>query len=169
MLYICRLMEDLLKQIQDYKNEVETYTATDEKAVEGFRIKWLGTKGLVKSLMGEMKNVSGEKKKEFGQLLNDFKKFVEEKYDHLKSSINMDWYQLQSQPYRKKYQLSGGEYRFEVPLDLTLPGDNVPVGSRHPISMMTNRIISIFQRLGFAVAEGPVSYTHLTLPTIYSV
>ena len=61
-------MEELLKQIKDYRAEIEAFNASDDKAVEEFRIKWLGTKGLVKNLMGEMKNVSNEKKKEFGQI-----------------------------------------------------------------------------------------------------
>ena len=56
-------MEELLKQIEDYKNEIEGYNATDEKAVEEFRIKWLGTKGIVKTLMEEMKNVPVKKKR----------------------------------------------------------------------------------------------------------
>ena len=77
-------MEQLLKQIQDYKTEIEAFTATDEKAAEEFRIKWLGTKGLVKTMMGEMKNVPNEKKKEFGQILNEFKQFAEAKYEELK-------------------------------------------------------------------------------------
>jgi len=144
-------MEELLKQIQDHKTEIETFTATDEKAAEEFRIKWLGTKGLVKTIMGEMKNVPNEKKKEFGQILNEFKQFTEAKYEELRSSTS-----------NLKSQTSN--------LDLTLPGDSIPVGTRHPISLMTNRIISIFQRLGFAVAEGPEieddwhNFTALNLP-----
>ena len=81
-------MEELLKQIQDHKTEIEAFTATDEKAAEEFRIKWLGTKGLVKTIMGEMKNVPNEKKKEFGQILNEFKQFTEAKYEELRSSTS---------------------------------------------------------------------------------
>jgi phenylalanyl-tRNA synthetase alpha chain len=66
-------MEELLKQIQDHKMEIEVFTTTAEKAVEKFRIKWLGTKGMVKTIMGEMKNVLNGKKKEFGQILDEFK------------------------------------------------------------------------------------------------
>jgi phenylalanyl-tRNA synthetase alpha chain len=144
-------MEELLRQIENYKSEIGTYTAADEKTAEEFRIKWLGTKGLVKNLMGEMKNVPNEKKKEFGQILNEFKQYAEAKYEELKSSNS-----------NLKLKTSN--------LDLTLPGDDIPVGTRHPISLMTNRIISIFQRLGFAVAEGPEieddwhNFTALNLP-----
>jgi len=147
-----RAMEELLKQIQDYKTEIESFNANDEKAAEEFRIKWLGTKGLVKNLMGEMKNVPNEKKKEFGQILNEFKQFTEAKYEELKKST------------------VDGQQSTASNIDLTLPGDSIPVGTRHPISLMTNRIISIFQRLGFAVAEGPEieddwhNFTALNLP-----
>ena len=144
-------MEQLLQQIEEYKKEIEAFVATDAKAVEEFRIKYLGTKGIVKVFMGEMKNVPAEKKKEFGQILNDFKKFAEEKLDSLRS------------------QTSNPEPRTSN-IDLTLPGDPITPGSRHPITLMRNRIVSIFQRLGFAVAEGPEieddwhNFTALNLP-----
>ena len=83
-------MEELLRQIENYKSEIGTYTAADEKTAEEFRIKWLGTKGLVKNLMGEMKNVPNEKKKEFGQILNEFKQFTKAKYAELKTSLNSE-------------------------------------------------------------------------------
>jgi len=149
-------MEQLLQHIESYKKEISAFTAADTKAVEEFRIKWLGTKGLVKNLMAEMKNVPGEKKKEFGQLLNDFKLLVESKYESLKESTSNTG--------------SGGQPTISDQVDLTLPGDPMPLGSRHPISLMTNRIINIFQRLGFAVAEGPEieddwhNFTALNLP-----
>jgi phenylalanyl-tRNA synthetase alpha chain len=111
----------------------------------------LGTKGIVKAIMGEMKNVPNEKKKEFGQILNEFKQFTEAKFEELRESTSSIQHQASN-------------------LDLTLPGNPMPLGSRHPISLMTNRIISIFQRLGFAVAEGPEieddwhNFTALNLP-----
>jgi phenylalanyl-tRNA synthetase alpha chain len=129
-------MENLLKQIEEYQAEIGAFTATDDKQVEEFRIKYLGTKGIVKSIMGEMKNVPVEQKKEFGQILNEFKQFTEAKFEELKNgAVNTD------------QQGSA--------IDLSLPGDPAPLGSRHPVTMMRNRMVSIFQRLGFAVAEGP--------------
>ena len=56
-------MEQLLQQIEEYKQEISAFKATDEKQVEEFRIKYLGTKGIVKAIMGEMKTVPVEKKK----------------------------------------------------------------------------------------------------------
>ncbi len=130
-------MQELLNKIDEYKKEMTSFPATDEKQVEEFRIKYLGTKGLVKSIMGEMKNVPVEQKKEAGQLLNEFKQFTEELYDRLKASS------------------SNGKEGEQSGMDLSLPGEELPLGSRHPITLMRNRIVSIFQRLGFAVAEGP--------------
>jgi phenylalanyl-tRNA synthetase alpha chain len=129
-------MEQLLNKIEEYRKEIETFAAGDARQVEEFRIKYLGTKGLVKEIMGEMKNVAPDKKKEAGQLLNEFKLFVENKYEGLKGAAQ---------------QQQSGDTR----IDLSLPGDLLPMGSRHPVTLMKNRIVSIFQRLGFAVAEGP--------------
>jgi phenylalanyl-tRNA synthetase alpha chain len=130
-------MEALLQQVEELKKEITGVTATDEKSVEEFRIKYLGTKGLLKSVMSEMKNVPGDQKKEAGQLLNEFKQFVEAYYESLKTAGTES----------NTTDVEG--------IDLTLPGDYTAIGSRHPITLMRNRIVSIFQRLGFAVAEGP--------------
>ena len=145
-------MDELLQQIEVHKQEMSAYEASSAEALEAFRIKYLGTKGIVKAVMGEMKNVPNEQKKEFGQMLNAFKIFSEERYEALKqsstsipqaSSSNIDW---------------------------SLPGDNVPVGTRHPLSVVRNQIVSIYKRLGFAVAEGPEieddwhNFTALNLP-----
>jgi phenylalanyl-tRNA synthetase alpha chain len=142
-------MEQLLQQITALKSEIAAYNDTD---AETFRIKYLGTKGLVKAIMGEMKNVAAENKKEAGQLLNEFKLFTEAKYEELKGTSN------------------NGQPTTANNMDLSLPADPLPLGSRHPISIVKNNIISIFQRLGFAVAEGPEieddfhNFTALNLP-----
>jgi len=145
-------METLLEKIEIYKKEIAEFNSTDKNIGEIFRIKYLGTKGLVKSVMSEIKNVSNEKKKEFGQILNEFKIFAENKYEELKQlTVN-------------------SQQSAENTIDLTLPGDDLPLGSRHPISIVKNKIISIFKRLSFAVAEGPEieddwhNFTALNLP-----
>ena len=130
-------MEDLLQQIETYKHNIVAYNADTAEEIEAFRIQYLGTKGIVKSVMGEMKSVPAERKKEFGQMLNEFKQFAENKYktlqektvSHQPSSINQ--------------------------IDVTLPGSPIETGTRHPLSIVRNNMVSIFQRLGFAVAEGP--------------
>ena len=151
MAYFCR-MDNLKQVIENSRKEIENFSSTDNDQAEAFRIKFLSTKGLIKSLMPEMKNVPAESKREIGQVLNDLKLLAENKYEKLKRRTEDE------QP------------ATESLLDLTLPGDALPVGSRHPISIVKNRIISIFQRLGFAVAEGPEieddwhNFTALNLP-----
>ena len=128
------------------------FTAENEEQAEAFRIKFLGTKGIVKSIMGEMKNVPNEQKKEFGQLLNSFKTFAEERYESLKNG------------------LQAAAQTDVIDFDWSLPGDPTPVGTRHPLSLVRNQIVSIFKKLGFAVAEGPEieddwhNFTALNLP-----
>lgn len=130
-------MEELLHQIDKYKKEIENFVAENGEAAESFRIKFLGTKGIVKNLMQEMKQVPNERKKEVGQILNNFKQTAEEKYETLKQ------------------QTSSIKPQTSNDIDYTLPGDPITLGTRHPLSIIRNRIISIFNRLGFVLAEGP--------------
>lgn len=104
--------------------------------VEQFRIRYLGTKNIIKPLMGEIRNIPNEQKREFGQLINKVKQAAEEKYQNLKSAAE-----------NAAEQASVGQ------LDLTAPGEPLGQGARHPISIMMNRIIEIFTRIGFTVAE----------------
>ncbi|MCZ2223160.1 MAG: phenylalanine--tRNA ligase subunit alpha [Chitinophagales bacterium] len=128
-------MEKLIEQLENYKKEISAANPISAEEIENFRIKYLGTKGLVKSVMGFMKDVAVDKKKEAGQLLNEFKLFVESKYDYYKNTIT-------------------NTQQKATDIDISLPGNPITVGSRHPLSLVRNQIVSIFQRLGFVVAEG---------------
>ena len=145
-------MNQLVAQIEQYKKEMEATQVSNKEALEAFRIKYLGTKGLVKSIMGEMKNVPADQKKEAGQLLNEFKIFTETFFETLSQSVETD------------------DTTNSDTIDTSLPGQPFALGSRHPISIVHNKIISIFQRLGFSVAEGPEieddwhNFTALNLP-----
>ncbi len=130
-------MEKLRALIEKYKAEIKEDNPAIAEGIENFRIKYLGTKGLVKTIMGEMKNVAAENKKEAGQLLNEFKIYVEEKFSSFSGLSDS--------------QTSNSKIDF----DLTLPGTPAPFGTRHPISIVKNKIVGIFNKLGFAVAEGP--------------
>ncbi len=149
--YLCP-MQELLAQIEQYRNEITAYEISNPQQLEEFRIRFLGTKGITKTLFGEMKNVPNEKKKEFGQVLNDFKLFAETKFDQARETTAA----------ARKGDDEGA--------DLSLPGNEVTIGSRHPITLVRNRIVSIFQRLGFSVADGPEieddfhNFTALNLP-----
>ncbi len=81
-------MEELLQQIEDYRSEIERIQILSPQELEEFRIKFLGTKGIVKNLFGEMKSVPAEKKKEFGLVLNDFKLLAETKYETANGATN---------------------------------------------------------------------------------
>jgi len=145
-------MEQIVQQIENYRQEIDLLEAPDAKALEEYRIKYLGTKGIIKALMGEMKNVPNEQKKAFGQVMNEFKQFAEARYEHWKESAG------------------NGQTAPASHIDTSLPGDALPLGSRHPISLMRNKMIEIFSRLGFAVADGPEieddfhNFTALNLP-----
>ena len=145
-------MEQLLAQIESFRKEIEGYNITNAKELEEFRIKFLGTRGITKTLFGEMKNVPGEKKKEFGQVLNEFKQFAETKFENARAAT------------------ANGQETVEEKIDLSLPGDPVEIGARHPITLVRNRMVGIFQRLGFSVADGPEieddwhNFTALNLP-----
>ncbi len=130
-------MENLRDLIEKYKAEIKAENPSIAEGIENFRIKYLGTKGLVKTIMGEMKNVASENKKEAGQLLNEFKVFVEEKFASFSAATQ------------------NNNSAKAVDLDLTLPGAPAPLGTRHPISIVKNKIVGIFNKLGFSVAEGP--------------
>lgn len=145
-------MEGLLQQIEGYRKDIEGYEIVTPQQLEEYRIKYLGTKGLVKTLFGEMRNVPNDRKKEFGQVLNEFKQFAEARYDQAKESP------------------AGTTISTKEEIDLSLPGDAIAIGARHPITLVRNRMVNIFQRLGFSVADGPEieddwhNFTALNLP-----
>ena len=130
-------MEQILQQIEAYKSEMAAFEATTPDAVEAFRIKYLVTKGLVKSVLGEMKNVPPDQRKDFGQVLNEFKAFAETRYEALQSAA------------------APVSAAANAGIDWSLPADPTEVGTRHPLSIVRGQMVSIFRRLGFAVAEGP--------------
>ena len=129
-------MEPLIQQIETITKEIQNTVATTSAEVEAFRIKYLGTKGLVKNMMAEMKSVPNEQKKEFGQILNAFKVAAEEKLEILVAAL-------------------GDTSTLDTSIDTSLPGDEFTVGTRHPLNLVRNQMVSIFKTLGFAVAEGP--------------
>ncbi|MBS1531191.1 MAG: phenylalanine--tRNA ligase subunit alpha [Bacteroidetes bacterium] len=124
-------------KIDQYSAEIQAAKPANADELETFRIKYLGTKGIIKDLFEEFKSVSPEEKRVLGKVLNEFKQATEAKYHELK----------ERQESRIKSQ--------DNDMDLTLPGDGFALGSRHPLSLTRIEIIDIFKRLGFVVAEGP--------------
>jgi phenylalanyl-tRNA synthetase alpha chain len=144
-------MQELQRQIKSHEEEINAFQPKDAGELEAYRIKYLGTKGIVKQIFGEMKNVPVEQKKEAGQLLNAFKQRAEGKYEEF------------------KHLQSGGKKK-EDAVDITLPGTPIPMGTRHPLRMIENKIVSIFEKIGFSVATGPEieddwhNFTSLNMP-----
>lgn len=141
--------------IDNIKKEIATvasFTADNIEAVETFRIKYLGKKGILNDFFAEFKNVPNEQKKEFGQTINELKQAATAKVESLKEALENP--QTEEQVYG----------------DLTRPGNPIELGTRHPISIVKNRIIDIFSRIGFNVSEGPEieddwhNFTALNLP-----
>lgn len=126
----------MIDKIKILLNETEKFSVNTLEELENFRLKFLSKKGQISQLFEDFKTVPNEQKKLVGQEINNLKQFAQEKFDALK----------------EKLESSGSQEKKE---DYTRPGEPLELGSRHPISIVRNEIISIFARLGFTVAEGP--------------
>lgn len=133
-----KAMSAIFEEAEKVLAEIEAANPTTPEEVEAFRIHFLGSKGVLKSLFGEIRNVPNEEKKAFGQLVNKARELAEQKLAAARSAI-------------EQQRLA----RAAANLDLTCPADPFPLGSLHPIATTLNRIVTIFQRMGFSVAEGP--------------
>jgi phenylalanyl-tRNA synthetase alpha chain len=142
----------MISKIKEHIKEVESFTTSSYDEIESFRIKYLGKKGLLNDFFSEFKNVPNEDKKEFGKAVNSLKKAAEEKIFSMKAELDSQ-------------QVNEGVYG-----DLFRPGEPTHLGSKHPISIVKNKIIDIFSRIGFNVSEGPEieddwhNFTALNLP-----
>ncbi len=142
----------MIDQLKEHIKQVEAFDATSQEAVEEFRIKYLGKKGILNHFFGEFKQVPNDQKKEFGKTINELKVKATDKVNSLKEALEA-----------KVAEKS-------VYGDLTRPGEPLELGARHPISIVKNQIIDIFSRIGFNVSEGPEieddwhNFTALNLP-----
>ena len=129
---------EVFDRLNSLISEIESAEAASPDAVEAFRIKYLGTKNVLKPLMSEIRNIPNDRKREFGQLVNRAKEIAQQRYEALQAATT-----------EETQRGAGSE------LDLTSPAEPLPLGSRHPIALTMRRIVSIFERIGFTVAEGP--------------
>ncbi len=142
----------MIEEIKQHIAEAEAFTATTLEEVEQYRIKVLGSKGLLKEYFSKFKTVPNEQKKEFGQTINAWKSTAETKVATLKEAL-------------EDKQIVVNQFG-----DLTRPSTPVELGSRHPISLVKNQIVEVFNRIGFNVSEGPEieddwhNFTALNLP-----
>ncbi len=126
----------MLERIKNLVEEINKISACDANEVEQLRIKYLGKKGAVTQLFDEFKTVAAEQKREIGKTLNELKTLAQTRISELKS----------------QYEASASA---PTGIDISRPGTSVPLGGRHPLSVVKNNIIEIFGRLGFTVADGP--------------
>lgn len=139
-------------QINKYIDEVKEFATETADELEAFRIKFLGKKGILRGLYADLKEVSADQKRDLGQAINALREATNEKMQQLKDSM-------------ENHNATQGQFG-----DLSRPGNPLHVGSRHPISIVKNRIIEIFSRIGFNVSEGPEieddwhNFTALNLP-----
>ena len=142
----------MINKIKQHIEEAKAFTTEDKTTLEEFRIKYLGSKGLLKDFFAEFKNVPNEQKKEFGQVVNELKNTAEEKVKSIQELLESK---------TESINLFG---------DLSRPGNPINIGSRHPISLVKNQILDVFSTIGFNVSEGPEieddwhNFTALNLP-----
>ncbi len=126
-----------IENVKKLIDEVAAFTAASEKEIEEFRIRILGSKGELKQLFAQFKDVDPSEKKEYGQVLNELKQAAESRVAELRAKVS------------SKDQSEGES------IDLSRPVNQKKVGSRHPINIIRNRIIEIFHKIGYEVSEGP--------------
>ena len=141
----------MIEQIAHNIKEIESFKSSSKDEVEKFRIKYLGKKGLVNFYFSEFKNVDNSKKKEYGLIINKLKISAQNKFNELNTFVSSN---------STLSQLN----------DITRPGNPIEIGSKHPITIVKNRIIDIFSSIGYNVSEGPEieddwhNFTALNLP-----
>ncbi|XOF33498.1 MAG: phenylalanine--tRNA ligase subunit alpha [Candidatus Electrothrix sp. YB6] len=129
-------------RLQTLKTEAEEALSAirDQGNLEEFRVKFLGRKGLLSTVMKQLGQVAKEDRPRLGQLANTVKKDVEQLF------------------LARKEAVAAGEdedNRTAVGIDLSLPGRFFPAGKLHPVTQVMEEICSVFEGMGFAVAEGP--------------
>ena len=124
------------QRIENLSKEIQALTASTPTEVEELRIKYLSKKGLIASLFNVFRTVPADQKKEMGQLLNRLKDLATDTINGLRDALS------------SKDELPAG-------LDLTRTPSPIPMGTRHPLSLVREEIVDIFRRLGFTIAEGP--------------
>lgn len=127
----------MIEKIENLKARIGEFNEQDPALIEAFRIRFLGSKGEIKALFSEFRNVPNEQKKQVGQALNELKELAQGKLDELKAMAE-----------------NGSSAGVKTEADLSLPVFS-GLGSRHPISLVRGKIISIFEKTGFTISEGP--------------
>ena len=141
----------MIDDIKKYKEKLSSLELKDEKEHEQFRLEYLSKKGIIQTLFFKLKEVPNDQKKILGQQINELKILANKIYDKSKNNFSSN----------------STVENFE---DLSKPVQLLKLGSRHPISIVKNKIIDIFLKIGFDISEGPEieddwhNFTALNLP-----
>ena len=128
----------MFQKVEEIKEELAKITASTEAELEEFRMRFISRKSVVASLFDEFKNVPNDQKRAFGQKLNELKEIANERFQELIQQVKQQQANLE-----------------QSSIDVTLPPIPNQVGSLHPLTIVKNRLIQIFERQGFNVSEGP--------------
>ena len=128
----------MIDKINALKEKISSIKATSAEEVEALRIKYLSKRGEISVMMNDFRSVPPESKKIVGQALNELKNLITDRINTLREEVGAQ----------------KGSERLKD-LDLTRTPAVTPLGTRHPLSIVREEIISIFRRLGFSIAEGP--------------
>ena len=141
----------MLKEIDNHLSDLKNISIKSLDELEQFRIKFFSKKGIIPGLFAKLKDIDADKRKKFGAKINDLKIKIGEIIDKSKAELSV---------------VSNNKNE----VDYTLPADFLKIGSRHPISIVKNKIIDIFSKIGFDISEGPEieddwhNFTALNLP-----
>lgn len=126
----------ILDKIEQLLKEVNSLKASNAEEIETLRLKYLSKKGEINSLMSDFRNVAAEEKKAIGMKINELKQTAIEKINALREII-------------------GTSDDSVADIDLTRSAYPIPLGTRHPLTIVENEIMDIFSRMGFVLADGP--------------
>jgi len=126
----------ILDKIEQLLKEVNSLKASNAEEIETLRLKYLSKKGEINALMSDFRNVAAEEKKTIGMKINELKQTAIEKINALRENI-------------------GTSDDSVADIDLTRSAYPIPLGTRHPLTIVENEIIDIFSRMGFVLADGP--------------
>ncbi|MGD1841221.1 MAG: phenylalanine--tRNA ligase subunit alpha [Thermonemataceae bacterium] len=127
----------MLEKVKQVQQAVESFPIDNKEHLEAFRRQFIGQKGAIKGLMGEMKNIAPENRKTFGQEVNKLKQLAEERFKTLQDSLI------------ETKQAEGPA------VDLSLPVIPQQQGTVHPLTIVKNQIVQILERMGFNQSDGP--------------
>lgn len=140
----------MIDQVKDHLEKVAQFESTDEEAIESFRIAYAGKKGILNDFFASFREIPAEQKKEFGQVLNQLKTAVNDKVKALSAQQQSSIKEQIEDPFRSGFPITSGAH--------------------HPLEIVKNRIVAIFNQVGFTLSEGPEieddwhNFTALNLP-----